>query len=114
MANNEKLQDRIREALAGSGRLEEKKMFRGMCFMLNGKMCVCVRGEEMMCRIGPDVYESALESPGCRPMIHNGKMMRGFVFVSEEAMKSRKDFEHWIQLSVAFNKKAKSSKKPKN
>ena len=113
MPVNEKLADRIREAIADKGEIEEKKMFSGICFMLNGKMYVCVRDEEMMCRIGPDVYESVLESPGCRPMIHNGKMMRGFVFVSEEALKPRKDFEHWIKLSLAFNKKAKSSKKPR-
>ena len=40
MAYNEKLADRIREALFDIPRVEEKKMFRGVTFMVNGKMCV--------------------------------------------------------------------------
>jgi TfoX/Sxy family transcriptional regulator of competence genes len=110
MAINEKLANRIREALVDQKKVEEKKMFRGMCFMVNGKMCVCVNDEEIMCRIGPDHLEEALEREGCRPMVHNGKTMKGFVFVKEESIKSQKDFNCWINLSLAFNKKAKTSK----
>jgi len=50
MAYNEKLADRVREALAHLPEVEEKKMFRGVTFMVNGKMCVSVSGDEMMCR----------------------------------------------------------------
>ncbi len=38
MAYNEKLADRIRESLAHLSKVEEKKMFRGLTFMVNGKM----------------------------------------------------------------------------
>ena len=48
MAYNEKLVDRIREALAHHPKVEEKKMFRGVTFMVDEKMCVCVSGDEMM------------------------------------------------------------------
>ncbi|HEX5168970.1 MAG TPA: TfoX/Sxy family protein [Cyclobacteriaceae bacterium] len=112
MPYNEKLADRIREALSDQRKVEEKKMFRGMCFMVNGKMCVCVSADEMMCRIDPELYESLMEKNGVRPMIHNGKTMRGFIYVSEEAMKSKKEFDFWIGLSLEYNKKAKASKKP--
>lgn len=113
MAYNEKLVDRIREYLIDQKQIAEKKMFSGMCFMVNDKMCVCVREDEMLCRIGPDEYEAALEKPGCRPMIHNGKTMTGFVFINEEGMKTKKLFEYWIELALAFNKEAKKSKKGK-
>ncbi len=33
--------------------VEEKKMFRGMTFMVDGKMCVSVGDDEIMCRIDP-------------------------------------------------------------
>ena len=111
MAYNEKLADRIREAIVGFGKIEEKKMFRGMCFMVNDKMCICVSGDEMMCRIGPDAFESAIEKNGIRPMLKNGKMLSGYVYVSELAMKSKKEFDYWIKLCLEFNKDAKSSKK---
>lgn len=110
MAFSEKLADRVRAALAEQKRVEEKKMFRGMCFMVNGKMCVCVSNDDLMCRIDPESTGDALEQNGCRPMIRNGKAMKGYVYVDGDSIKSQKDFNHWISLSLAFNKKAKASK----
>jgi TfoX/Sxy family transcriptional regulator of competence genes len=91
--------------------VEEKFMFGGVCYMVNGKMCVGVVKDEMMCRIDPEIYEATLERKGCREMIFTGKPMKGYVFVSEEGMKNKKDFEYWIGLCLEFNKKAKASKK---
>lgn len=113
MAYNEKLADRVRGALEHVPKLEEKKMFRGVTFMVNGKMCISVGDDEIMCRIDPEKLESALERGNCRPMIHNGKTMKGFIFVAEEGYKNKKDFDYWINLSLDFNKKAKASKKKK-
>ena len=110
MPINEKLADRIRESLIGAGKIEEKKMFSGLCFMLKGKMCVCVSGDEMMCRINPEEYENALEKTGCRPMIHGGRNMNGYVYVDETGYKSKKEFDYWINLCISFNKIAKASK----
>lgn len=113
MAFNEKLNDRIREAMAHLPKVEEKYMFGGTCYMLNGKMCVGVVKDEMMCRINPDVYEEALEKNGCREMVFTGKPMKGYVFVSEEGMKTKKEFDYWIKLCLEFNSIAKASKKKK-
>jgi TfoX/Sxy family transcriptional regulator of competence genes len=113
MAFNEKLNGRIRESLSHLENVEEKFMFGGTCFMVNGKMCIGVVKDEMMCRIGPDEYEKALIRDGCREMIFTGKPMVGYVFVSEEGMKTQKDFDFWIERCIAFNSAAKSSKKKK-
>jgi TfoX/Sxy family transcriptional regulator of competence genes len=110
MPYSEKLANRIREALSETTKAAEKKMFRGVCFMVNGKMCVCVSGEEMMCRIDPEKYEEAIEKTGTRPMIMRGKTMKGFLLVSQDAIKSKKEFEYWIKRCLEFNVKAKSSK----
>ena len=111
MAYNEKLADRIRIRLAEVPKVEEKFMFGGVCFMVKGKMCIGIVKDEMMCRIGPDAYETALEKNGCREMVFTGKPMKGYVYVSDEAMKSKKDFDYWINLCLDFNSKAKASKK---
>jgi TfoX/Sxy family transcriptional regulator of competence genes len=111
MAYSEQLNDRLREAMSDFEMVEEKHMFGGTCFMLNDKMCIGVVGEELMCRIGPDVYEAALERHGCREMVFTGKPMKGYVFVNEEGLKTTKDFDYWINLCLKFNEKAKSSKK---
>ncbi len=113
MAYNEQLNNKIREALAHFTNVEEKYMFGGVCYMLNGKMCIGVVADEMMCRIGPDAYETALEKIGCREMIFTGKPMKGYVFVDESGFKTKKQFDYWINLCVAFNKHAKASVKKK-
>jgi len=113
MAYNTKLADRIREALVHLPDVTEKEMFRGVCFMVDGKMCVCVSGDEMMCRIGADATEKVLEQNGVRQMIMRGKVMNDYVYVSEETFHNQKDFDQWIKLALDFNPKAKASKKKK-
>src|SRR4030095_1550671 len=111
MAYSEKLAERIREALTGMGKVEEKKMFRGITFMVNGKMCVNVSGDDLMCRIDPDLHDKAIEKPGCRTVKMKGRDYIGYVYVSEEGMKTKKQFGYWIALALDFNKRAKASKK---
>lgn len=111
MAFNEQLAGRIREALSQLAAVEEKKMFQGICFMVNGKMCLCVRLDEMLCRVGPHKYAEALEMNHCRPMIHNGRTMTGFIFVSTEGIRRKKDFEYWVNLALEYNNEAKATKR---
>ena len=113
MAYNEKIADRIREALVDLPKVEEKHMFGGVCFMVNDKMCVGVIKEDMMCRIGPDKEEEALEQTGCRPMDFQTRPMRGYVYVGEEGIRSKKTFDYWINLCLAFNAIAQPAKKKK-
>lgn len=113
MAFDEKLNDRVREAMANYDNVIEKHMFGGTCYMLNDKMCVGVVKDELMCRIDPDIYAEALEKEGCREMVFTGKPMKGYVFVNEDGMKTQADFDYWISLSVAFNAKAKKAPKKK-
>lgn len=110
MAYNEKFTEQVREALIDIPRVKEKKMFRGITFLVNDKMCISVNDEEIMCRIGPDKFEEALEREGCRPMIHGGRTMKGFVFVDQDVLGSKKKLDYWIGLCLAYNKQAKSSK----
>jgi TfoX/Sxy family transcriptional regulator of competence genes len=111
MSYNEKLADRVGEALADIPDVEEKKMFRGVTFMVNDKMCISVSADELMLRLEPELTEQLVEEPDTRPMVHGGKHMKGFIYISEERFKNQKDFDHWIKLALEFNPKAKSSKK---
>ncbi len=114
MAYNEKLSDKIREAIYDIPGVEEKYMFGGVCYMLNKKMCIGVVKDEMMCHIGPEKYEEALLKKGCREMVFTGRPMKGYVYVDKEGMNTKKDFDYWIKLCLAFNKIAKAAKKKKN
>ncbi len=111
MAYDEKLAARIRQRLEELPNVEEKEMMGGLTFMYNGKMCLGIIKDEMMCRIDPEVYEEVLERNGCREMDFTGRPMKGYVMIDETGMKSKKDFEYWVGLALDYNKKAKSSKK---
>jgi TfoX/Sxy family transcriptional regulator of competence genes len=114
MAFNEKLADRTREIISLTHKkVEEKKMFGGLCFMVNGKMCVGVEKERLMVRLNPELYEVVIEKEGCKPMDFTGKIMKGFVFVDLDALNTRKKLEYWIKLALDYNQIAKPSKKKK-
>lgn len=111
MAFNELLANRIREALVDLPVVEEKRMFGGVCFMVNNKMCVGVIKEDMMCRVRPEKEEEALEQSGCRPMDFTSRPMKGYVYVDEQGLKTKKMFDYWINLCLEFNVIAKPAKK---
>ncbi len=112
MSYNEKLADRTRELIALTHKkVEEKKMFGGLCFMVNDKMCVGVEKERLMVRLDPALFDEVMEKEGCKPMDFTGKIMKGYVFVDIEALDTKKKLDYWIQLALEFNKKAKASKK---
>lgn len=113
MAQNETIVNRIRELLVDIPNVEEKKMFRGMTFMVNDKMCISVASDEIMCRIDPEVHEKLLEQDGVRTVFMKGREYKGYVLVGEELLKSKKQLSYWVNLCLEFNKKAKSSKRRK-
>jgi TfoX/Sxy family transcriptional regulator of competence genes len=111
MSYDERLAARIRERLAELESVEEKEMMGGLTFMVNDKMCVGIIKDEMMCRIDPEFHDTAVEMTGCRTMDFTKRPMKGYVMIEDVGMRSKKDFDYWIDLALEFNKIAKSSKR---
>jgi len=114
MSYDEVLAGRVRAALGDSRRVDEKRMFSGVTFMVDGKMCVSVGKDRLMCRIDPALHDTALKQKGCRTVTMKGREYRGYVYVDADAVRSQRNLEHWVGLALDYNKKAKSSKKSKN
>ena len=81
--------------------------------MVDEKMCVGVVKDELMARIGIENYEDALKKEGCKEMNFTGRAMKGYVFLSDDAIDLDVDLEYWLQLALDFNPLAKASKKRK-
>jgi TfoX/Sxy family transcriptional regulator of competence genes len=112
MPYNEALADKVREIISQTHKnIEEKKMFGGLCFMVNDKMCIGVESQRLMVRLHPEKTEEVLEKEGCKPMDFTGKVMKGFVFVDAAVLNTKKKLEYWIKLALDYNKIAKASKK---
>jgi TfoX/Sxy family transcriptional regulator of competence genes len=102
MAVDEAVAGRVREALAGSPDVVEKRMFGGIAFMLRGNMCCGVIGDRLMLRVGPKGYETALSGPYGRGMDFTGRPMKGLVYVEPAGFASSGDLEAWIARAMEF------------
>ena len=113
MVYSEKLAQRVRDNLHTDLPVEEKQMMGGLTFMVDGKMCVGIIRDNLMARIDPQEYESALTRIGCREMTFTGRPMKGFVFVGPQGTESDQDIKYWLARALFYNKQVKPSAKRK-
>ncbi len=94
MAFDEGLAERIRGVLQDERGVTEKKMFGGLAFMLDGKMCCGVMKDELLVRVSDTA--AALATPHTRPMTFTGKPFKGFVLVTADGLDAERDLERWV------------------
>jgi TfoX/Sxy family transcriptional regulator of competence genes len=99
---DEHLAGRIRVALSGRADVVERKMFGGLCFMVNGAMCCGLTKSDFMVRVGPAEYEAALAEPHARPMDFTGRPLKGMVYVAAEGLRTDAALARWVRRGIAF------------
>lgn len=102
MAYSERLASRVREILAEGGDVDERNMFGGLAFMVNGHMCCGITGEDLMLRLGPDRAEEALAEEHVRPMDFTGRPMKGYVYVATPGLQTEAKLRRWVRLARDF------------
>lgn len=120
MAYDEFIADRMRRVFQEKKvAYTEKKMFAGLCFMVDEKMCCGIHYDKkketdlLMARIGITATETAMDRTGCHPMDFTGRPMKGYVFITPDGFDHEEDLSYWLQLCIDFNPLAKASKKRK-
>lgn len=108
------LEDRLAKALAAHKPVA-KRMFGGLCFMLNGNMMIGTFKDGLLVRIGKEARE-AMKLPGATPFKMQGRVMEGYAMVTASGVQSDAALAKWISLALAFNatlppKPAKKAKK---
>ena len=101
MAYDEALASRIRRLLEGQEGSSERKMFGGIAFMVAGNMCCGVVKSQLMVRVGPDAYESALGEPHAQPMDFTGRPMKGMVYVSSDGLADSVSLQKWVDRGLS-------------
>ena len=108
MAYDEKLAERVRadlkgrKGLKGKKTLEEKRMFGGLAFMLNGHMCCGVTQDNLMIRVVPERYESLLKKSYASVMDFTGRALKGFLFVRPGGYESDAGLRFWLDRAIEF------------
>jgi TfoX/Sxy family transcriptional regulator of competence genes len=111
---DEVLEKRIANRLEAAGaKFATKKMFGGVCFMVDGKMCLGVTGDSLMVRFDPERNDEILARDGAREMDFTNRPMKGYAFVDPQWIRSEAELAEWIEIALEFNPRAKSSKKEK-
>jgi TfoX/Sxy family transcriptional regulator of competence genes len=102
MSYDEKLAERTRAVLDSRDDVVEKKMFGGLAFLVHGHMCVGIVDRELMVRVGPDAYESALAQAHAKPMDFTGQPLRGMVYVGTAGLRSEAALRAWVDRGLRF------------
>ena len=104
MAYNEELEKRIKTIVSDWKNTADKKMFGGVCHLLNGNMFCGVHKDFLILRLGIKGAETALKSAHVRHFDITGKPMKGWVMVANDGFKSDRDLKKWLDQAVDFVK----------
>jgi len=105
MAYDEDLADRIRELIAAQPGVEEKRMFGGLAFLINGNMSVAVSARGgLMVRVPPDETEKLLAREHVEPMVMAGRETRGWLRVMSDGVKTKRQLQSWVTRGVDYAK----------
>lgn len=102
MPYNQSLAQRIRDELNMLPGMQEKKMFGGIGFIIQGNMACGVHGEDLIVRTGPDRYQVALAQPLTKPFDLTGRPMSGWVMVAPKGYETESDLRNWVRQGVEF------------
>jgi hypothetical protein len=103
MAYDEDLANRVRELLASERGVDEKRMFGGLAFLINGNMSVAVSGQGgLMVRVPPDDTERLLGRDHVSPMVMAGRETRGWLRVAVEGVKTKRQLSSWVTRGVGY------------
>ena len=105
MAYDTALADRIRELIAAERGVEEKQMFGGLAFLVNGNMSVAVSSRGgLMVRVPPDQTEKLLTRDHVQPMVMAGRETRGWLRVAVDGVKTKRQLQSWVRRGVDYAK----------
>jgi TfoX/Sxy family transcriptional regulator of competence genes len=103
MAYDEDLADRIRELVGRERGLTEKKMFGGLAFLINGNMSVAASGQGgLLVRVDPAESDRLVARSNAGPMVMRGREMAGWLRVSSNDLRTKRQLDRWVQLGVGY------------
>ena len=102
----------LRTALAQRSDVDERTMFGCYCFFVDGKLCMGVKGEELLVRLPPDRHGEFQEMQNTRELSPGGGM-QGYFWVEPNGYATRAQWNFWLDEALAYNPQAKASPRRK-
>ena len=102
------VRDALAERLGADATVEERKLFGCHAFMVDGKLCLAVKGEGLLVRLPPAGHAATAETPGVRELDPRGGMP-GYFWVEPSGYATRAQWQHWVDTALAYNPQAKAT-----
>jgi TfoX/Sxy family transcriptional regulator of competence genes len=103
VAYDEDLADRMRELLADQRGIVEKKMFGGLAFLVGGNMAIAASGQGgALVRVDPTDSDRLIETTPAEAAVMRGRVMRGWLRVEREDLRTKRQLEKWVKLSSTY------------
>ncbi|OCB56753.1 RNA methyltransferase [Mycobacterium vulneris] len=105
MAFDPDLANRIRELTASERGLDEKRMFGGLAFLVNGNMAVAATREGgLMVRVSHDDGEKLVQRDHVEPMVMGGREMRGWLRIAGPGITTKRQLQSWVERGITYAK----------
>jgi TfoX/Sxy family transcriptional regulator of competence genes len=102
MPYDELLATRLHAAIGPLPDLKEKKMFGGVCVLVNGNMALGVFKDDLIVRVGTENFQQALSRPHTKLFDITGKALRGWVMVEPQGVATEAELKAWVDQGLAF------------
>jgi TfoX/Sxy family transcriptional regulator of competence genes len=102
MPYDEKLKSRIQTLVKPWKNIQSKKIFGGICHLVNGNMFAGIYKEFLIVRVGLEAYQKALQQMHTRVFDITGKVMKGWVMVAPAACDTDKSLKKWLELGKKY------------
>lgn len=102
MAYDQHVAERIRHWIDRRRGFEEKAMFGGIGFLLNGNMCIGIWKDSLVLRVGKDAWESYLEQEFVAEFDITGRSMTGWVLVEPDGFDTESQLDEHLSAALQF------------
>jgi TfoX/Sxy family transcriptional regulator of competence genes len=102
MGYNEKINLRIARQVSGWKNCKQKKMFGGICHLMNGHMFGGVYKDFLILRLGEEPARKALKQPHTKPFDITGSPMKGWVMVEQDGFREEEELKSWLDRARRF------------
>jgi TfoX/Sxy family transcriptional regulator of competence genes len=102
MAYSEELEARIKRVISDWENTDDRKMFGGVCHLLNGNMFCGVYKDFLILRLGDKSAKDALHSPFVKPFDITGRPMKGWVMIKGKGVTSNNELKAWLSKAREF------------
>lgn len=114
MAYDKDLADRVRELVCGEATLREQAMFGGLAFLVGGNMAIAVSGQGgVLVRVDPTDSDRLIASTRAEEAVMGGRRMRGWLRVSPEHLRTRRQLTTWVQRGLDYARSLPVKERPR-